>query len=616
MSNLLNFKFGQYANLPTSITAGNVYVTTDEKAMYVDLPNSEGVASRFRIGDIVVKNSVEDIEPPFYADAFYYSIEENALLRWNATGGEDGKGTWVQINKSKDLEGAVSALSTKVDGIDDRLEVAEQAIIDNKSAADTAIGNLTTAVEARVTTEAFNAFKDENDKAIADAEKAGTDAADAASAAQATANQAVTDAAEAKRIAETKTTLDAVKELGYATTAEAQGYANAVLGDAEDTSADKTVYGAFAAAAAASGAASAAQTRADSAYTLAEGKVDANWVEGKNYITIQPVNDLRTELSGTEGDTTGITIQRAITDAKAADAKAGEAAGAAQNAQDAADAAAEQAALNAKAIEDINKAGYITIDSVNEAKAEVLGTEADTADKNTVYGAKAAAAAAAQAAAAADSKAQAAQSTLTSLSSKVDTVESTANNALSKVNGGTMGADINMGGNAITNLKAPTVDADAATKKYVDSAIESKIAANDAMTFKGVVGGEGATLANLPTSGVQKGDTYKVGAIGIYNGQVAKVGDLFICTSEDNAEEVAWAHVSSGYEDDYLQKVGADEENATVYLTDGVNDSASQGGIKFVSENSGLKIEVVENEDGLGNVHTVKASFVWEEFTA
>lgn len=43
------------------------------------------------------------------------------------------------------------------------------------------------------------------------------------------------------------------------------------------------------------------------------------------------------------------------------------------------------------------------------------------------------------------------------------------------LSGGTMTGSINMGGNSITNLAAPTADADAATKKYVDNAISAAI---------------------------------------------------------------------------------------------------------------------------------------------
>lgn len=41
--------------------------------------------------------------------------------------------------------------------------------------------------------------------------------------------------------------------------------------------------------------------------------------------------------------------------------------------------------------------------------------------------------------------------------------------------GGTMKGAINMGANSITNLAAPTDDADAATKKYVDEAIAAAV---------------------------------------------------------------------------------------------------------------------------------------------
>ena len=43
------------------------------------------------------------------------------------------------------------------------------------------------------------------------------------------------------------------------------------------------------------------------------------------------------------------------------------------------------------------------------------------------------------------------------------------------LSGGTMTGPINMGDNSITNLAAPTADADAATKNYVDNAISGAI---------------------------------------------------------------------------------------------------------------------------------------------
>lgn len=41
MAELLNFKRGLHANLPTSVTPGTIYVTTDEQAMYVDVSVTE-----------------------------------------------------------------------------------------------------------------------------------------------------------------------------------------------------------------------------------------------------------------------------------------------------------------------------------------------------------------------------------------------------------------------------------------------------------------------------------------------------------------------------------------------------------------------------------------------
>ena len=46
MANMLNFKFGQFGSLPSTKSAGTVYVTTDEQAMYIDLPKSPPLLQR------------------------------------------------------------------------------------------------------------------------------------------------------------------------------------------------------------------------------------------------------------------------------------------------------------------------------------------------------------------------------------------------------------------------------------------------------------------------------------------------------------------------------------------------------------------------------------------
>lgn len=44
------FKKGLLANLPSTYTEGTIYVTTDERAMYLDVDNS----TRIRLGDFKV----------------------------------------------------------------------------------------------------------------------------------------------------------------------------------------------------------------------------------------------------------------------------------------------------------------------------------------------------------------------------------------------------------------------------------------------------------------------------------------------------------------------------------------------------------------------------------
>lgn len=72
-----------------------------------------------------------------------------------------------------------------------------------------------------------------------------------------------------------------------------------------------------------------------------------------------------------------------------------------------------------------------------------------------------------------------------------------ADNAMPKSGGAFTGA--------VTLNADPTANLGAATKQYVDSQITSKLAASDAMVFKGTLGTDG-TVTAVPTTGVVKGD--------------------------------------------------------------------------------------------------------------
>ena len=87
---------------------------------------------------------------------------------------------------------------------------------------------------------------------------------------------------------------------------------------------------------------------------------------------------------------------------------------------------------------------------------------------------------------------------------------------------------------------APTV-ADAtdnstniATTAFVAAAINSKLASNDAMLFKGTLG-TGGTITTVPTNGYQAGWTYRVITAGEYAGQQCEVGDLLIAITDGPA---------------------------------------------------------------------------------
>lgn len=124
---LLRFKKGLHSALPTTYEAGTVYVTTDEKAMYVDISDND----RIRLGQIVnFKTLVEFQEflqktiPPYSEEAFYYIEDKNALLRWKAStgsttvGGSETAGTWVQINSVSDVQANLTNLTTRVGNLE------------------------------------------------------------------------------------------------------------------------------------------------------------------------------------------------------------------------------------------------------------------------------------------------------------------------------------------------------------------------------------------------------------------------------------------------------------------------------------------------------------------
>ena len=88
MANVL-FKKGLLAGLKDApIKEGTIYVTTDERAMYLDVDAS----TRIRLGDFIeVANIAALPSTGANASALYYAAEENVLAKWSGS-------AWVQIN--------------------------------------------------------------------------------------------------------------------------------------------------------------------------------------------------------------------------------------------------------------------------------------------------------------------------------------------------------------------------------------------------------------------------------------------------------------------------------------------------------------------------------------
>ena len=266
------FKKGLLANLPSTYAEGTFYVTTDERAIYLDVDSS----TRIRLGDFQEFASLEALQANTNPSttALYYISGLNILAKWNGT-------EYVQINKdtgatSFEVTGDGNAVTgVSYDATTRKLTLTKGATYMKESDVDSKISTAVGALGSDTDGNAYanvKAYVDDKTAGIASdaaltelsnkvaaaeseidalqaANEEGGAVATAIASAQSAAEGAQATADEAKGIAESKATLDEVKALDYATKTEAQGYA-----DAKDE------------------AIAAAQSKADSAYELAEGK--------------------------------------------------------------------------------------------------------------------------------------------------------------------------------------------------------------------------------------------------------------------------------------------------------------------------------------------------------
>lgn len=87
---MVNFKKGLLANLPSTYAEGTFYVTTDERAIYLDVNDT----TRVRLGDFQEFATLADLQGNTNpsTSALYYVTEINCLAKWNGT-------EYIQINR-------------------------------------------------------------------------------------------------------------------------------------------------------------------------------------------------------------------------------------------------------------------------------------------------------------------------------------------------------------------------------------------------------------------------------------------------------------------------------------------------------------------------------------
>ena len=559
MANMLNFKFGQFGSLKDqSYSAGTVYVTTDEQAMYIDLPKSHepnAEITRVRIGDIIVKESSRDAEPPFSNGAFYYFVEENALLRWN-------NGEWKQINSVSDVQASIKQVedtitNTILPKFNNYLLLEGGVMSGDIDMGNKTIKNVLTPVQeadaankkyvddglaTKVNVSDFNTFKTANSSAIEEAKKAGTDAQETISKSVLPKfdNYLLLDGGEMKG----NITMGTHKITTTSSPSNNNDVTNKQYVDGQvNTRVLSSDFETF---------------KTTNSTAIADAKKEGT--EAKELIQNTVLGKFEEYLPLSGGEMSGsidmgthkITVSSApsqttdLTNKQYVDTEVG------------------KRVLTS----DFNT--FKTTNSANIAEAKKAGTDA--------------------------------QSTIT------NTVLPKFNNYL-LLEGGTMDGSINMGNNAITNVPTPTDNNHAVNKKYVDDVI----AANDAMTFKGVLGNGTGQIASLPST-ANVGDTYKVGVANTYGGNAAKVGDLIINAASKDSDAPNWVHISSGYEDDYLQKIVVDEN--TIHLTNGVDNTAtgSVGGFTIVGDTNSNLVFTVSASTEDPAIHTITASMVWGTF--
>lgn len=562
---MLNFKMGELANLQklTQKTPGTVYVTTDERAMYLDVD----VNTRIRLGDaIIVVNKVTELAnvQPWQAGAMYYATEDDVLVIYTGT-------AFKLVNEK--LINQVSTIATDLTNTNSSLNSLTETVgtIETKEGEPdvVTVGNWLSYLDSQTTS-----LKTETSAAKTDIDNA---------------KNAIEELRE--EIAaltgggsdSIKTLKDAIAAL-ESTTATHTTQISDLTGKIGDV--ESEVEGLKA-------------KDADLQKAIDDAKTRIGAIE-TDYLTSSDKDELLNNIAGVN---TAVTEE--VARAKAAEAAISEVANKAQAdasqaltnaaaAQSTADKGVEDAS-NAQAAADKAQADVdaleLTVSTLQTDIASTYATKEELGNETNVR-AKADEELAARIKVFETGGANDVAAIKDSLNKVEEKVAANATNIAANANNiasnteniaqNTADIQSNLNAiNAITNHE--TVNNFSAMVQYVSDAI----AANDAMHFKGTIGSTGATVTELPTE-AEAGDTYKVVTSGTYAGNECKVGDLLIALI-DNPTSSDWAYVPSGGEDSDNTVLSSGENSTDITLTNDAN--SAKGTISFVSASETLKVE-------------------------
>lgn len=565
---LLNFKMGLYKDPSSGALildnvakkAGTVYITTDERAMYVDTDDN----NRIRIGrDLIIYDSVGDpkIEPPFSTDALYYFEKEKALMKYTGT-------EWIQLNSTKEVMETLSADIEAAQSAADAAQATANAAQTTANAAQTAADNANANANSRVLTSDFEDFKTSNTAAIAAAKTAADQGvADAATAAGAAA-EAKNAANAAQAAADLKAPINHASEANTYGLGDSTNYGHVKLSDAvtSDSGVTSGVAATPAAVKIAKEAADAAKAAADVAQEAANKNAGDIAAQGEKIAALE---------DGTYDDTE---IRGLITaEAERAQGKESELEGEISNVSNKVDTL--EGTVNSNKI-----AAEAAIDAVNDK----IGVKTDTSSTDTVYGYI-------------NSKAESSNSTLNSVKTELQTAINLKadKTALDELAGQ-------------VNNKAEKTELTALETKLTDN-IEEKINAANAMTYKGIISPSIAEeddthFKTLPTTNVSVGDTY-VAAEDLTGTVEARIGDLIIANGEENGGQyiessLTWQVVPTGYSSTTDPNLVVKNDN-TVTLQNAA--AQSLGKVTFAAAtDSSLKVTTENN--------TITYSIEWGTF--